>query len=145
MMASPLGWFEMSNLPKEYIAEAAPLVATWKRERSRLHSGTIVPIGCAPDGKAWTGFASMAPRHSGGYVLLFRELNENPEFTLDLSKLFRGDFTAVILGGRGESQLKDGHLTVRVPAPLDFLWVRLDSAGATGPPPSTAAPAMRPD
>jgi hypothetical protein len=65
-------------------------------------------------------------------VLLFRELNENPEFTLDLSKLFRGDLTAVTLGGRGESQLKNGHLTIRIPAPLDFLWVRLDPVEVPG-------------
>jgi alpha-galactosidase len=128
MVASPLGWFEVSNLPKEYIAQAAPLVATWKRERARLHGGTTVPIGSAPDGAAWTGFVSIASDNVGGYALLFRELNENPEYTIDLKQFFRGNLKPVTLAGRGQADVNDGRLTVRIPASLDYLWVRLDRA-----------------
>jgi alpha-galactosidase len=128
MVGNPLGWFEVSNLPEKYIDEVAPLVKTWKRERNRLHDGVIVPIGSAPDGNAWTGFASVLQNHSGGYVLLFRELNDNPEFTLDLHPLFPAGLHALNLAGRGSSELKNGRLSVRIPQTLDYLWVRLDAA-----------------
>ena len=127
MSANPLGWFEVSNLPKGFVTAVAPLVAQWKSERVRLQAGTIIPIGRPPDGVVWTGFASISASQPGGSILLFRELNENAEFSLDLRKLFSSNLTATVLAGQGSAELKDDCLKVRIPAPLDFLWVRLDA------------------
>ena len=125
MMASPLGWFEVSNLPAEYVKQMQPLVATWKKERVRMHGGNIVPVGSVPDGVSWTGFASVAAGNSGGYVLLFRELNKDPEFELSLDGLFDGKFRTEVIGGRGEAKLDDGELEVEIPEKLDYIWVKL--------------------
>ena len=136
MTASPLGWFEVSNLPAEYVAQMRPLVSAWKAERSRMHGGAIVPVGSAPDGVAWTGFVSAAADGQGGYALLFRELNAKADFTLDLGSdvaraprpcsLVPGATRATVLGGRGTAKV-DGHtLTVNVPDTLDFVWVKLE-------------------
>jgi alpha-galactosidase len=127
MIASPLGWFEASGLPQEYVTEIAPLVAEWKRERKRFQTGNIIPVGEAPDGVAWTGFVSLSTHEPGGYVLLFRELNESSTFTLDARRLLPGDLACHILGGRGSAALQQGVLKVSIPAPLDFLWIRLDA------------------
>jgi len=125
MMANPLGWFEVSNLPEEYVARMKPLVATWKAERERMHGGSIVPIGFAPDGVAWTGFASAASDGKGGYVLLFRELNESADFSLDLSMLGQSS-RATVIGGRGTARMENGRLAVTVPDALDFIWVKIE-------------------
>jgi alpha-galactosidase len=127
MMANPLGWFEVSNLPADYVAEVAPLVATWKRERARMHGGTILPIGGAPDGAAWTGLASVMPDRRGAHVLAFRELNAGAEWSCTIP-LLDGAATPrpPCSAAAGRREMRDGRLTVRVPAPLDFVWVRLD-------------------
>ena len=136
MMASPLGWFEVSNLPPEYAAQMRPLVAAWKAERSRMHGGAIIPVGEAPDGAAWTGFVSAAADGKGGYALLFRELNAQAEYALALSAdaartaspgaLVPGATRATVVGGRGTARLVDGTLVVNVPETLDFIWVKLE-------------------
>jgi alpha-galactosidase len=125
MMASPLGWFEVSNLPDDYVKQMQPLVATWKAERGRMHGGSIIPVGVVPDGVSWTGFASLAADNSGGYVLLFRELSDQAAFELPLDGLLDGQFKTELIGGRGQVELNDGKLEVEIPAKLDYIWVKL--------------------
>jgi alpha-galactosidase len=125
MMANPLGWFEVSNLPEKYVTQMKPLVATWKAERERMHGGSIVPIGSVPDGVAWTGFSSSASDGKGGYVLLFRELNESADFSPDLPLLGKSS-RATVIGGRGTVRMENGRLAVNVPDALDFIWVKIE-------------------
>ena len=126
MMASPLGWFEVSNLPPEYTAQMRPLVAAWKAERARMHGGAIVPVGAAPDGMTWTGFVSAAADGKGGYALLFRELNAKADYALALGGLVAGATRATVLGGRGVAKVEADTLTVNVPEKLDFVWVKIE-------------------
>jgi len=125
MMASPLGWFEISNLPPEYVAQMRPLVVAWKAERARMHGGAILPVGTAPDGVAWTGFVSAAEDGKGGYALLFRELNAKADCSLDLSGLMEKVTRVTVLSGRGTAKVSDDTLTVNVREKLDFIWVKL--------------------
>ena len=125
MMGSPLGWFEVSNLPDDYVKQLQPLVATWKKERARMHGGATVPVGRVPDGVSWSGFASVAADSSGGYVLLFRELNQSSSFKLSLKALFGKKLTAAVIGGRGQAELWDRELKVEIPEKLDYIWVKL--------------------
>ena len=124
MMCSPLGWFETQKLPESYFAEAAPLIQIWKSQRAAMQSGTILPVGDAPDGNAWTGFISIDAARSGGYALLFRELNDSADFALKMPLI--GNLSASVekLGGDGTATLKDGVLSVQIPDKLRFVWVK---------------------
>jgi hypothetical protein len=84
------------------------------------------PVGDRPDGVSWTGFVSESADGSGGYVLLFRELNSSADYTLDLSRIFGKRFcaNAEVIAGRGEANLTDGCLKVSIPEKLDYIWVR---------------------
>lgn len=84
MLSNPLGWFEISNLPEGFVRQAAPLIKLWKSVRTELFKGAIIPIGQEPDGVCWTGFASLEPGLKRGYVLLFRELNEDASCVLKI-------------------------------------------------------------
>lgn len=126
MMASPLGWFEVSNLPPDFAAQMRQLVATWKKERARMHGGAILPVGAAPDGVAWTGFVSAAADSKGGYALLFRELNASADYTLNLAGLVNGASRATVIGGRGTAKLVGDALSVTVPEKLDFIWIKIE-------------------
>ena len=126
MCANPLGWFEVSNLPQGYREEITPLVAAWKRERTRMYADTLFPIGAAPDGVAWTGFASVATDRQSGYLLLFRENNAEADWQTDLPFFTNSSYQLTSLAGEGTVQLEKGKLTAHIPAPLRYLWLRVE-------------------
>ena len=125
MMASPLGWFEVSELEAKTVSEMKPIVARWKLERRRMHGGTIYPVGERPDGFAWSGFASVSD-DGGGYVLLFRELNASDAFSLATGELFPAAASAEVIGGRGKAAFSGRRLEVSVPEPLGFIWLKVN-------------------
>jgi alpha-galactosidase len=125
MFSNPLGWFEISNLPSSYFTELPPLVAKWKHEREGIFRGTILPIGEAPDGTAWTGFASVAADRHSAYVLVFRELNDAPEWQVAVPLLESGTYHATVLAGAGTAEAAGGAVRVRIPQTQSFLWLRL--------------------
>ena len=126
MAASPLGWFETTGLSPETVAAMRPLVEVWRRERARFHGGDIVPVGGRPDGVAWTGFVAADADGRGGYALLFRELNPEAEYAMDLSALLPDARKAAVLAGRGDAALDGDLLRVSIPDSLDYVWVRLE-------------------
>jgi alpha-galactosidase len=126
MFASPLAFFENTGLSKEYVADAAPVIAQWKKEREAIYRGTILPIGEAPDGVTWTGFASVAQDGNGGYLLVFRELNEEATWMAPRSLFAAGNYRIRLLGGQGKvTQTADGF-RVSIPQTLGFVWVKLE-------------------
>ena len=130
MVASPLGWMEVSEVPDSVCARWKPLIARWKAERDALHAGTIVPVGECPDGYSWTGFASVGADGAQGQVILFREASARTVQTLDLNGLFSGarEISSVErLGGRGNATVRDGVLTAEIPEKFDFIWLKLGS------------------
>ena len=127
MFASPLAFFENTGLSKEYVADAAPVIAEWKKEREAIYRGTILPIGEAPDGVTWTGFASVAQERNGGYLLVFRELNQEATWMGPRSLFAKGSYRIRLLGGQGKvTQTADGF-RVSIPQTLGFVWVKLES------------------
>ena len=120
MFFAPLGWFEIQNLPASYLERAAPLIAIWKQHRETLQNGTIVPIGKAPDGEAWTGLVSIA--ENGGYALIFRELNAQSRWEIEIPGIQDGE--TEILGGNGAARFENGRLQVEIGEKLGFLWLR---------------------
>ena len=130
MMSSPLAFFESSALPPEYVRDAAPLIATWKKEREPMQKGTILPIGDTPDGMTWTGFASLSADKHAGYLLLFRELNADSHWTTPPGLFAEGAYTVSALGGDGTVTQQGGRFDVEIPQPLGFVWVKISAAAA---------------
>ena len=128
MSANPLGWFEASNLPEDYIESVSQLVKIWKRERSRWFAGNMIPIGEAPDGTHWTGFASVGVGQRSGYLLVFRELNDEPSWSAAMPMFGKGPHRLTTLAGHGSAEFTGGQFTVRIPQPLDYLWLKVEPA-----------------
>jgi alpha-galactosidase len=127
MFGSPLAWFENSGLSPKYVASAAPLIATWKRERDAIYDGQTLPIGDAPDGMSWAGFASQMREGQGGYLLVFRELNPQSNWVAPRSLFAAGEYKIRLLGGDGEvTEAKDGF-HVNINHPLGFVFVKLEA------------------
>ena len=125
MMANPLGWFEVSNLPRQFFDQVAPLVAAWKRERAAMQAGHIFPIGAAPDGFAWTGFASVSDNNREGYVLVFRERNTAAAWSLESPVFASGEYKLELLAGEGSGTLRNRKLAITIPGQLGFAWFRV--------------------
>ena len=101
-------------------------MAIWKKERQQLFAGRIYPIGNAPDGVSWIGFASVSANRGSGYLLLFRELSDKAEWSLELPLFTSGAHRVTVLAGNGSAELAAEKLTTRIPATLQYLWVKVD-------------------
>jgi alpha-galactosidase len=128
MAANPLGFFEVSHLPGEFVASVSKLVAIWKQERRQWYSGKMIPIGDAPDGRSWTGFASVGAGAREGYVLVFREWNQQPQGSIPLPMFAPGPHRLTTLAGSGSAELKDGKLSVTIPEARRYLWLKVSPA-----------------
>jgi alpha-galactosidase len=126
MFSSPLAWLETSGLSKAYMEDASPIIATWKKERKTLYQGTILPIGDAPDGVTWTGFASVADKGLGGYLLLFRELNAESTWVIPSSLFANQSYRIQILGGDGTVVKTASGIRAIVPHKLGFVWAKVE-------------------
>lgn len=126
MFSNPLGWFEVSQLPDSYFKSIPPLVDQWKAEREAIFSGHIVPIGEAPDGMVWTGLASVSKDRQSARLVIFRELNEQAEWSFGVPLLAAGKRKVSILGGEGEARIEHGRLHVSISEKLGYLFLRID-------------------
>lgn len=111
MAAQPLAWFEGTGLPEEAFP-VSKTIASYKSVMTNFHSGNILPIGDEPSGKSWTGFQSQKTGSSDGYVLIFRELNEQNSATLELSQLSVGKYLFEPVSGSGKvfyAQVNSSH------------------------------------
>ena len=125
MLSSPLAWMEIQGLQPQTVEEMRPLIATWKRERDRMHEGVTFPVGAKPDGFSWTGFVTSAADGKGGYVLLFRECAKESSFTLDLAPYLAGG-SVETLSGVGTATLDGTCLRVEIPERLGYLWLKVN-------------------
>jgi alpha-galactosidase len=125
MFANPLGWFETSNLSEPFVASVSKLAAKWKQKREDLFSGTILPIGEAPDGTNWTGFAALSSGRTPGYILLFRGLNAQSEWDFSLPFFDATSYRIEPIAGEGQVTLTAGHLHARIPKPQSYVWVQV--------------------
>lgn len=128
MFASPLGWFETSNLPAGYRQRVAPLVATWKTHRDAIFAGTIIPIGDEPDGTTWTGFVSLARDSASACLLIFREFNTQPEWRLACGQLGLSPRTCTVLAGDGEATVDGDGVRVKIPDARRFVLLHVSGA-----------------
>ncbi len=82
LMAQPLAWMELSQLPDEAVQTAAGLFQSYKAVQHDIHKGIILPVGMEPNGFGWTGFQSITDEKEG-FLLIFRERHPERRHTLD--------------------------------------------------------------
>lgn len=86
--SNPLAWFEPSNLDYETMDIFKNGLLIYKEHRQAIFNGSILPIGQRPSGHSYTGFISYNQQEEYAYLLLFREDNENCQFTYDIPLLY---------------------------------------------------------
>lgn len=122
LIAQPLAWMELSQLPEEASSLSA-LLKRYTPYRHKVHQGIILPIGDEPNGYRWTGFQSLV-NDDEGYLMVFRENHSNNKkgLTTWLEPGEKYVFTSV-LGDAGtfEAQAgKGGNLQFALSTPFSF-------------------------
>jgi hypothetical protein len=74
---------ELSSLNERQLDALQPLVALFNRIRPDTSRGHVLPIGQEPSGTSWTGLQCMLTE-TEGYVLVFREKNDEPSGSFKL-------------------------------------------------------------
>jgi alpha-galactosidase len=124
MVSSPLAFMEVQNLPADHVEKISRLIRIWKAHRDQFHAQPILPIGQPPDGTAWTGFLSWSEKSHQGYLLVFRELNDQPATTIALP--IPQDISMVeILAGTGTLKLRNATAELAIPQPRQYLFARI--------------------
>lgn len=125
---NPLGWFEVSNLSESYRFQLKKIVSIWKLHRQTIFSGKILPVGECPDGFTWTGFISITDDRM--YLLIFRELSPETQYTLHLPCQIHGDSDIVLLAGEGDLRQEESSLIISIPNPLGYGFYVLDKCSS---------------
>ena len=127
MAGSPLAWMELSELDEGEVTELSEVISAYRSERKRLGACDIWPIGEEPTGRSWTGFQAV-DEAGGGYLLLYRELNDRPSATICLRGIRdRRLDLEVCCGESFDSDGRvdgDGRLTVSLAEARSFALVR---------------------
>lgn len=123
--AAPLAWMELQHLSPKRAAGVKPIIRLWRTYRRELHECVIVPIGDAPTGAGWTGFAFID--RAGGqrlaHLLLFREpLAGEASVSLDLPA--EGGRLDILHGHSATCDLSGIRLHAALPTPGSVLWAR---------------------
>lgn len=103
MFAMLMAWFETTGLSEQYAQKLKKIITVYKNHGQQIHEGNIMPIGTEPRGFSWTGFQSQKPGSTEGYIVVFRELNENLSASLLLPLLEAGKYRFEHLSGNGKS------------------------------------------
>ena len=61
----------------------------WKEIRNELANADVVPVGERPDGTSFTGFVAFASNGKKAYLLGFREVNENNNYTFCVNSFIK--------------------------------------------------------
>ncbi len=126
MAGQPLAWMEASNLPDEAYG-IKPLVDAYRAVSHEFHSGTILPIGDEPSGRAWTGFQSITSP-TRGFLLIYREDNDRSAQSVAtwLPEGAKVTLTPVLGDGRPSTATAaaDGGIAIELDRPNSFALYR---------------------
>ncbi len=126
MIASPLGWFEMSGLSRNAREDLKKIVPVWKKERDNIYNGTVYPVMSKPDGVSWTGFLVCADNSKNGYILAFREANECENCDLDIAGFFDGSCRQIeVLAGDGTAKCENNTAKITVNNKFGYIFAKV--------------------
>lgn len=127
LVGTPLFFQETHFYSKSAKDEIRPVLENYKQHRNSMFNQYVFPIGDDPDNNSWTGFQWIDSNKRSGYLMIFRELNNQDDempIALRFIKSKRLEITNLMDGSSNEVQV-DAHgkytLTINRPADYRFL------------------------
>ena len=130
MMCTPLYFTETWRFAPEDRAPVRELIRIYKAHRDELYKGYVFALGDRPDDTGWTGFQNYHPNGKGGYLTLFREIdNEETEKGIQL-KFIKDQRLQIedLMTGTKETVDVDaaGYVEFRMPKPASFKFLKYE-------------------
>lgn len=128
LMGLPLFFMEAHTFPETAMREVSDLMKLWRRERSRIATGHVFPIGSEPCDAAITGFQCHGVDGQSGYLLVFREARaaESDVFlTLHFLRNLDVRLEDLMTDESSTAAVDDnGKLRIIMPSPASFRWLK---------------------
>ncbi len=111
--------------------EIRDLIARYKKHREGMFTSYVFPIGDEPSNASWSGFQWYHPDRKSGYLMIFRELN-NEQREKRVTLRFLSDTTIRLLdirtGAKSTIDIDhDGVGLFTIADPADFFFCRYES------------------
>jgi len=106
LMGAPLFFQELHLLSKEAKTEIKSLIKVYKQNRAELFNGYVFAIGDEPTNSSWSGFQNVGPDKDGGYLTIFRELNNNEDIKIIELKFLKNKTIQLLNLENGFMQMK---------------------------------------
>lgn len=124
LIGTPLFFQETQFYSEKARTEIKPVLEVYKTFRKEWYESYIFPIGEEPDNKSWSGFQAFHPEKKKGYLIIFRELNNQEpekEIALRFLKNTRLQLTNLMNGEVSVSGVdENGKIVIRIPESCDF-------------------------
>ena len=130
LMGCPVFFQETHYYSDEAREQIRSFLNIYKQVRHEMFKGFVFPIGDKPNDKNWTGFQNHNPENDSGYLLIFRELNnedKNKDISLHfisekrirMKNLISGDSFTV----KSDNQ---GKINITIENPAEFLYLKYE-------------------
>ncbi|CAM3329845.1 hypothetical protein [Zobellia roscoffensis] len=128
LVGTPLFFQETQNYEQNSREEIKALLKVYKKHRKEMYDSYVFSIGNEPNNKSWSGFQWYKENRKSGYLLLFRELeNNDSETELKLRFLKNKNVMFTNLEG-GESKSvyikEDGLARFKIDNPASYKFIK---------------------
>lgn len=126
MFSNPLIWLAPSQLPDDTKKIFRMMIDLHLKYRTQIFEGEIYPIGDEPNGSVMSGFISINPAGSNGFILVFRELNGPESAVWDIPCIKNRSLKITELASNTEGEitvLESGKFQVQLAAKATYLLV----------------------
>jgi len=128
LMGSPIFFQETHYYTEKARQQIRPLIALYKKHRRQMFEGYVFPIGNKPDDASWTGFQNFNPENGIGYLIIFREVdNQTPRKKLRLKFLSNMIIQMTNLENESTRTLNvpdNGLVEFTIEKPADYLFIK---------------------
>lgn len=116
--------------------EIRELISLYKKHRLKIAESFTFPIGDMPSNDSWTGFEMIDPQMEGGYLLVFREINNQQKsrvlqikFLEDKTVMFEDLFSGKIIHQEIDH---NGMALLTIDKPASFLFLKFRVISSKG-------------
>jgi hypothetical protein len=110
--------------------EIRNLLNIYKRYRKEMFDAYVFPVGEEPTNSSWAGFQWYHPEKSTGYLMIFREINNDEQRKTINLKFLKDEgitLTNVVTEASWRERIdRAGNLTLEIENPADFIFLKME-------------------
>lgn len=128
-VGSPVAFFLTQYLKPDERDELRKLIAIYQDHKNEIFERFEFPIGSEPNNASWTGFQFYHPDKTTGYLMIFRELNnENSRHQMELRFLnnMRLNITDLETGKSRTAKVVNNKISFSISKPAGYKFLKYE-------------------